>query len=381
VQRDVATDGIEVDVREDAAAQERCALGPIVTVHRRLEPSFVLSLAAVRAGGFVYTRASGWSGFTRPELVLIDAALVERQVLSLSRLDTVHAVDGESRLYSVTSDREPMRGTIIEHGWITVGDRLQRTSLGALCEDGCVAIDRPIAVREGSIGVAVATQRLDSGGVQIVDRASGSVGPRGIATDLRAPALLAVRDGWYAVARRADGALARVVFDPSATAARALAPVLDGFNGSEGPAVVRAAAREVVVVGSRAASGGRGAITMATWAGDERLVEQPSTVATIAATGVSAQGLSVAARPDRGWVAVAWGEQIGLDRSGAWLTVQSTDGSELFSAKLASEPVGMSQSYTVYTALAPHPEGFLLLFNGWQRAANYGIYGRVVRCR
>lgn len=39
------------------------------------------------------------------------------------------------------------------------------------------------------------------------------------------------------------------------------------------------------------------------------------------------------------------------------------------------------QSYTVFTGLAPHPEGFLLVWNGWQREANYAIDARVVRCR
>ncbi len=364
----------------DASADPQCSLGPIVTLTRRMEPSFLLSMVALPRGGYAYTMASGWSGFASPSLFVLDASLREVSAVGLARLETVHALDGDPRLYTVTSERDPARGAPVEHALYTLGaGSPQRTALGALC-DGCRPSDRAVAQGSGVIAVPIGTTALDGGGVQLVQLPSGRGAAQGTAMDLPSPAVLSVRDGWLVAARSSRGDLTRALFARDGSGARALVPVSVGFDAMP-VALARAGDGAIVAVGANRGGGRIVPVTMAVWASEDSLADAPTITRTIAPAGPTAQGLSAVARSDQPWIAVSWGEQTGERGGGAWLTVIDTQSRRLFEPTMVSDAVSNSMSYTVYTAVAPHPEGFVVAWNGWQPSAQYAIYARVVRCR
>ncbi len=363
----------------DVSSPPGCMLGPIVVLKRRMEPSFVLSLAAMNGGGFAFTMASGWMGFASPALVTVDDALVETAATATERLETVHSLEGDPRLYTVTSQRDTTAGAPIEHAFYQRNPRLERQPLGRLCAD-CAAVDRPIAQRGATLAVPIGTGALDSGGAQLLEAATGALGARMLAMDLRAPAVIATSEGWYAVSQSAGGALARALFALDGGGARVLASQM-GFDGASGPWIVRTAGDGLAVVGMSRGGGRTVPLTMNVWNSAQTLAAGPDVAITVGAAGPTSQGLSVASSAARGLIAIAWGEQTGTDGAGAWLTVVNERGRPVFEQQLASDRAANAQSYTVYTAVAPHPEGFVLAYNAWQPQANYAIYGRVVRCR
>lgn len=365
----VATDSSEPDV----VSIEPCTAGPILVLARRTEPSFLLSLVATD-DGFALSMASGWSGFGSPALRTYDRALGETGEIATERLEYVSTIRGEPRLYVRTSALD--RGTAApRHAWYE-RDPLRRVDLGPLC-DGCAMSDRPAVSVGDRIAVPFGTGVLDAGGALLVTR-DGLLAPGVSAMDLRAPALLPVQDALLAVSQGASSQLTRVLFSGDGSGARALRPVTGGYNGASAPWLVRASDGAIAAVGMSVGGGRIVPLTMSVWSGDASLSGDPELGRTIAAAGPTAQGLSALALSSQGRVAVAWGEQTG--DSGAWLTVVDTRGRPVMQPRRASDPAGNSQSYTIYTALAPHPDGFVLAWSGWQRASNYGIYARVVRC-
>lgn len=376
----VAVDAVSADASRPDAGLVACSLGPIVVLKRRMEPSFLLSLTAIEGGGYAFTMASGWMGFASPALVVLDDNLQETAAIATPRLEVVHAIQGARRLYTVTSERDPTRNIPVDSAFYELSPRLERAPSTQLCL-GCVVRDRPAAQRAGQIAVSMSTQALDNGGVIVVNAMSGELVGRAFAADLRDPSALAVSQGWYAVSQSTmNGALSRALFTEPLMNARALQPVAMGFDGNVAPWLVRADSSTIAAVGMARGGGRTVPITMVTWPDERSLEDQPSLARTVGAAGPTAQGLSAYARADLGLVAIAWGEQIG-DNAGAWVTVVDARARPVLAQQSASEPVGRSQSYTVYTAVAPHPEGFVVAWNGWQRQANYAIYARLVRCR
>lgn len=362
------------------AGERACSLGPIVVLKRRMEPSFLLSLTAINGGGYAFTMASGWMGFASPALVVVDDNLQETAAIATLRLETVHAIEGARRLYTVTSERDPMRNIPVDHAFYELSPRLERRTLPQVCL-GCVVRDRPVAQRAGTLGVAMSTEALGSGGVTVLNAMSGEQIGVAIAADMRAPALLAIRDGWYAVSQTSTNELGRALFSEPVGAARAVVPVSAGFDGNSAPWLVRADANTIAAIGMARGGGRTVPLTMVTWPDESSLTGSPTLERTVGAAGPTAQGLSAAARSDLGLVAIAWGEQTGDNGGGASITVVDARARPVLAQQSASDRVSNSQSYTVFTALAPHPEGFVIAWNGWQSQANYAIYARVVRCR
>lgn len=362
----------------DASAAS-CSLGPTVVLKRRMEPSFLLSLTAMPNGGYAYTMASGWNGLASPALVTVDANLMETAAIATTRLLTVHAVTGDDRLYAVTSERDSAMGMPVEHAFYRTNPRLEAQPLGALCM-GCTVRDRPAVLLDRSIAVPMSTGALGSGGAVLVAKDTGVVGASLVGMDMQSPAVLATSGGLFAVSQRGDGPLARLMFDPSGAGVRALSSVNVGFDGISPPWLVRLANAGVVAVGMARGGGRTVPITMAQWASDAALTAAvPDVLLTVGAAGATAGQLSAAAHATRPMIAIAWGEQIG-EQSGASLSVVDARGAPLLEQQVVSEPTTNSQSYTIYTAVAPHPEGFVVAWSGWQRQANYAIYARVVRC-
>lgn len=367
-------DASDPDASEpDVVAPERCSLGPIVTLAQRTEPSFLLSLVETD-DGYALTMASGWSGFGSPALRTFDRALRGTGEIATERLEYVSTIQGEPRLYARTSAFD--RGTAApRHAWYERAP-LRRVDLGPLC-DGCAMHDRPAVTAGNRIAVPFGTGVLDSGGALLVTR-DGLLAPGASAMDLRSPALLPARDALLAISQAGASQLTRVLFTIDGQRAQALRPVTGGYNGASAPWLVRASDGAIAAIGMSVGGGRVVPLTMSVWSSDASLSGDPDLGRTLAAAGPTAQGLSALALASQGRVAVAWGEQTG--DSGAWLTVLDTRGRPVMPQRLASDPVGNTQSYTIYTALAPHPEGFVLAWSGWQRASNYGIYARVVRC-
>jgi hypothetical protein len=372
-------DVLGTDASRTDAGDITCSLGPIVVLKRRMEPSFLLSMTAIEGGGYAFTMASGWMGFASPALVVLDQDLQEMAATATPRLEVVHAIQGVRRLFTVTSERDPTRNAPVDSAFYELSPRLERESSTSLCMD-CVVRDRPAAQRAGQIALSMSTQVLDNGGVMLVDATSRALVGRAFAADLRAPSVLAVSQGWYAISQSSmNGALSRALFSEPLTNARALQPVARGFDGNDAPWLVRVDSTTIAAVGMARATGSTVPITMATWESDRSLEEQPSLARTVGTTGPTAQGLSACARMDLRLVAIAWGEQLG-DNGGAWVTVVDARARPVLAPQSASEPVANSQSYTIFTAVVPHPEGFVVAWNGWQRQANYAIYARLVRC-
>jgi hypothetical protein len=377
----VAVDVVAGDSSRPDAGPLACSLGPIVVLKRRMEPSFLLSFTAIEGGGYAFTMASGWMGLASPALVVLDQNLQETSAVATPRLEVAHALQGVRRLYTVTSERDPTRNLPVESAFYELSPRLERVPSTQLCVR-CVVRDRPAAQRAGQIAVSMSTQALDNGGVIVANAMSGELVGSAFAADLRDPSALAVTQGWYAVSQSTmAGALSRALFTEPLMNARALQPVAVGFDGNAAPWLVRADSSTIAAVGMAREGGRTVLVTMVAWPDEGSLQALPTISRTVGAAGATAQGLSATARADLGLVAIAWGEQIGDNGGGAWITVVDAQARPVLAQTSASEPVANSQSYTIYTAVAPHPEGFVVAWNGWQRQANYAIYARVVRCR
>lgn len=357
----------------DASVPESCTMGPIVVLAQRLEPSFLLSMVATD-DGYALTMASGWNGFASPALRTFDRALRGTGEIATERLEYVSTIQGDPRLYARTSafDRGPSPP---RHAWYERAP-LRRVDLGPLC-DGCTMSDRPAVSVGDRIGVPYGTGVLDGGGALFVTR-DGMLAPSTSAMDLRSPALLPTQDEVLAVSQGASFLLTRVLFTATGERARALRPVMGGYNGASAPWLVRASDGAIAAIGTSIGGGRVVPVTMSLWRSDATLENEPDLGRTIAAAGPTTQALSALALASRARIAVAWGEQTG--EAGAWLTVVDTGGRPVMEQRLASDPTGNSQSYTIFTALAAHPEGFVVAWSGWQRSSNYGIYARVVRC-
>jgi hypothetical protein len=370
---------------EDAAdppspATPRCELGASRVLERAEAPSFLLSLARASDGRYAYTTATSWGALERPRLIVRDASLERRTELSLDRLETIHAPYTDGSLYGITSALDPTRSRPPEHArYVEAPDgSLSRTIPRPLSMSGW-PVDRPIARIAQRLAIPM-TAPDRSGGLQLVELDTLQPGLAARSTELSAPAILATDAGWLAVSARPAGQLARVLFDSDGAGLSMLDPALSDLDASEPPIALRATDSAIAAVASRRAAANR-EITLALWSSERTLANGPERVVAIASTSPASTGLSASARPNRGWIAVAWGVQSDPRSSGAWLTVVDTSGRTLLPPTPAGELVRGPQSYAVFTGLAPHPEGFLLVWSGWQPSSQYAIHARVVRCR
>ncbi len=357
-----------------------CELGPTTVLEREVAPSFLLSLAQTPDGRYAYTTATGWMGFERPRLIVRDATLARRAELALDRLETIHALAPDGPLYGITSQRDPARDRPPEHALYRVlpDGNLLRAPLGPLSMPAR-PVDRPVAQRGRRIAIPMASEG-NSGGLQLVELETFRAGLAAQSTELAAPALLSTAAGWLAVSARPAGGLARVLFDLDGAGLTALAPVPEGFDDGQPPIALRATDSAIAVVGARRGPA-RVEISLSLWPSEQSLADAPERALPLAITSPASQSLSASARSDRGWIAAAWGVQSDPRGSGAWLVVSDASGRILLAPTPAGETVTSPQSYTVLTALAPHPEGFVLAWSGWQPSARYAIYARIVRCR
>ncbi len=89
---------------------------------------------------------------------------------------------------------------------------------------------------------------------------------------------------------------------------------------------------------------------------------------------------NVALRVSGNLLAVAWGEVDTRNRGGAYLAVYDLrDGTALLPARNLTN--GRHGSYTIWVDVAPHPDGFALVWGGWEPSTYYAVYGTIVRCR
>jgi hypothetical protein len=99
-------------------------------------------------------------------------------------------------------------------------------------------------------------------------------------------------------------------------------------------------------------------------------------------SGLMDYGLYTSMTFSRGMLGVSWGVTYGEGRVGAHFLAMNASAPEVVADPvLVSPPVGRSSvSHTVWSSIAPHPQGFAVIWGGWNEQTYHGQYGKILSC-
>ncbi len=80
-----------------------------------------------------------------------------------------------------------------------------------------------------------------------------------------------------------------------------------------------------------------------------------------------------------GTAAATWGDQSSPG-AGAYATVIARDGTVLWPPAIVSTEIANQASHTIWSAIAPHPNGYLVVWGAWEERTMYALYARILRC-
>ncbi len=334
-------------------------------------PGFVFSLATLPSsepGGpsYVLAAAHGWPPDERATLHLLDDHLAASGTFGTggdwgtARFD---AVAGEISATFAGGD-----GSLALERYAVGAGGLARIASEVVCDRGCdPGWDGPAVEAEGR---AVVAGELGGGAstMFIRPRAGGPPPTTVAGIDLRLAEVVALDGELVVVGNREDAlGIAHVTWDGVVTSAprTLMVPLVSARFGA-----VRRGARDVLV---GAAVTGRGLVLLD--------LRDDAIVGDIVIDPDVAVPNNVAIAVAGDLAAVAWGEQFSRGRVGAHLAVVDLrDGTLFMPSTLVSGDSRDSASYTIWAAVAPHADGFAVVWGGWEPHSAYAVYGKVVRC-
>jgi hypothetical protein len=376
VSPDRAVDG-RVDARVDAARDARPDAAPGCTVPEEMtiienptEPCFVMGLDRLSSGHYVLGGAQGWQDLQahlwlldQDTLEILDKVPVSAEMVfpTVTEADTVWVVTEDDN--DVTLQSFAVSGSEITSGHGAV----------SLCNYCAPAWQGPVRLGDR---VFAATHAFGDEEITLYAvNHTGSIGE----TEVYAP--FPGEDPRLA----ADGTYLYIFYLHDE---QIWVRVLDAQGTQVGSDYTLATPAAIYPCGATAAleGGAWGAYNT----GSGQLLEmRVGRVDTTGAVGEWASfhvamgaGLELSMVEARSMVGLTWGENYGEGRVGAHFVALSGVGPEILAADtVISPPVDrISLSHAVWSAIAAHPQGFLVAWGGWNEETNHGIYAKRIVC-